>query len=158
MRVAQFLSEQHANFETVVHPPAYTSQKRARFLHIPGRHVVKSILLACGDQSILAVLSAPDHVDLAAIARHLGKPARLASELEVASLFRDCECGALTPFGSLYGIPTLLEESIDPDSTIIFESQEHAVAIKMRCRDFEMLERPRRCGFRLGLHRESPTA
>lgn len=149
MRVSQFLADQHATFETVVHPPAYTAQKRARFLHVSGRKVVKSILLAGGNQFLLAVLPATEQVDLNAVARMRGGPVRLASELEILSLFRDCEHGALAPFGSLYGVHTILEDGIAPETMIVFESQQHALAIRMCCRDFEALEKPRRCQFAL---------
>jgi hypothetical protein len=44
----------------------------------------------------------------------------------------------------LYGIPTLLDESFDPEAELVFEGQMHAVAIRLRCREFERLEKPRR--------------
>jgi Ala-tRNA(Pro) deacylase len=148
MRVSQFLQDQHADFETLTHAPAYTAQKRARFLHISGRKVVKSVLLSSGGRFVLAVLPAADHVDLDAVALELGAATHLAGEREMMEVFRDCEHGALAPFGSLYGIATILEDGIDPETMIVFESQQHALTIKMRCRDFEGLERPRRFGFR----------
>src|SRR6202140_1927041 len=80
MRVSQFLEEQHVSFETVLHPPAFTAQKRARFLHIPGRQVIKCVLLASGSGFILAILRAIDHVDLEILAKYLGAPVRLADE------------------------------------------------------------------------------
>jgi Ala-tRNA(Pro) deacylase len=147
MRLSQFLEERHVAFETVLHPPAFTAQKRARFLHIPGRQVIKSVLLTTGKGYILAILRSINHVDLDALGKYLGLPVRLANEDDLADKFRDCEPGAVTPFGSLYGLWTLLEESIHPDDTILFEAQEHAVAIRMKCRDFEMLEKPTRCRF-----------
>lgn len=149
MRVAQFLKDHDAAFEALTHAPAYTAQKRARFLHISGRQVVKSVLLACEGRFVLAVLPAADHIKLDAVASEMGAPTRLASEAEMMSVFRDCEHGALAPFGSLYGVTTLLEDGIDPSATIVFESQQHAVTIKMRCRDFEALERPRRFRFKM---------
>jgi Ala-tRNA(Pro) deacylase len=147
MRVSEYLLEQEVTFETVLHPPAFTSQKLARFLHISGRQVIKCVLLASGDRFLLAILRAVDHVDLDALAKRLGAPVRLASEDELADHFRDCERGALTPFGSQYGLQTFLEDSINPDHLIVFEAQEHAVAIRMKCRDFERLEKPTRCRF-----------
>jgi Ala-tRNA(Pro) deacylase len=147
MRVPDFLREQEVAFETVLHPPAFTAQKRARCLKMPGRHLAKSVLLAGPSSYVLAVLPATDHVDLGALAADLGGPVRLAEPAEVAEVFRDCEWGVLTPFGSLYGLPTLLEDSIDGDTLIVFEAHLHAVTIRMRCRDFERLERPRRLRF-----------
>lgn len=145
MRVPQFLADRQVSFETMLHPPAYTAQRLAKYLHVPGRHVVKSVLLACGPRYYLAVLPATTQVDLEAASRLLEGPVRLASAEEMAGLFRDCEWGALAPFGHLYGVKTLLEASIPADSTIVFEAEQHAVAIRMTCADYERLERPRRC-------------
>jgi Ala-tRNA(Pro) deacylase len=155
MRLSQFLEEQHVDFETVLHPPAFTAQKRARFLHVPGRHVIKCVLLGSGRGFILAILRAIDHVDLELLANHLRGPVRLASEDELAHCFTDCEHGAGTPFGSLYGLWTILEDSIPPDDLILFEAQQHSLAIRMKCRDFEKLEKPTRCRFARRAHRSS---
>src|SRR5438105_122779 len=148
MRVSQFLEERQVTFETMLHPPAFTAQKRARFLHITGRQVIKCVLLASGTGFILAILRSIDQVDLEALGAYLGVPVRLADEDNIADQFRDCERGAMTPFGSAYGMRTLLEESIRPEHFILFEAQQHAVAIRIKCRDFEMLERPTRCRFK----------
>jgi Ala-tRNA(Pro) deacylase len=147
MLIPDFLQEQHVAFETVLHAPAFTAQKRARFLHIPGRQVIKCVLLAKERGFVLAILRAVDHVDLNAIGSFLGASVRMANDNDLANQFSDCEPGAVAPFGSLYGLRTLLDENIHPDDLILFEAQRHHVAIRMRCRDFEMLEKPTRCQF-----------
>jgi Ala-tRNA(Pro) deacylase len=147
MRVSQFLSDQQVPFETVLHPPAYTAQRLAKYLHVPGRQVAKCVLLARPTGFVLAVLAATHQVDLKAVARALGFPLRLANHLEIADVFRDCEWGTLVPFGTLYGLSTIVDESLDPEARIIFEAQMHAVAISMAYRDFERLEHPRRMVF-----------
>src|SRR5438552_2016953 len=99
MRVSQFLLDQQVPFETMVHPPAFTAQRRAKCLRLSGQQVVKCVLLAGGSRFYLALLPAIHHVDLAALAARLGGPVRLADEDEIAHFFCDCERGALTPFG-----------------------------------------------------------
>ncbi len=147
MRVPQFLIDQRVRFETVVHPPSYTAQKLAKHLRVSGRQVAKSVVLADGTHYYLAVLPAALRVDLAAVSEHLGIVARLAGEHELVRLFSDCEWGAVTPFGHLYGMKTLLDTSIALDSMMVFEAGRHVEAIRMTCRDFERLERPRRFPF-----------
>jgi Ala-tRNA(Pro) deacylase len=147
MRVSQFLADQHIAFEEMVHPPAYTSQKLARFLRISGRQVVKSILLKGPGGYFLAVLPAAQLIDLPKLNEHMGDTVRLATVEELYERFPDCEWGALMPFGRLYGMATVLESSIPLDTTIVFEAQRHAVAIKMQCRDFVNLEKPHRLNF-----------
>jgi Ala-tRNA(Pro) deacylase len=147
MRVPFFLTEQQVPYETLLHPPAFTAQKRAHYLHVPGRLLAKSVLLAGPRDYLLAVLPATHRVDTAAVGRELGGAFRLADNREMAEVFRDCEWGALAPFGTLYGLSTILDDAIDAEAWIVFEAQVHAVAIRMRCRDFERLERPRRFHF-----------
>jgi Ala-tRNA(Pro) deacylase len=147
MRVPLFLADNRVAFETLYHAPAYTAQRRARYLHIPGRQLVKSVLLRAPAGYLVAVLPADARVDLAALGQTLGGPVRLASAEEIPEVFRDCEWGALSPFGSLYGLATVLDESLDPETMILFEGHSHAEAIRMCCRDFERLERPRRLRF-----------
>lgn len=147
MRVSQYLSNQHIPFEEMVHPPAFTAQKLARFLHIPGRQVIKSILLKGPHGYFLAVLPASHVIDLVSLSAHFGGPVRLATAAELREHFPDCEWGALMPFGQLYGMPTILETAIPLEMTIVFEAQQHAIAIRMACRDYLKLERPERLHF-----------
>jgi len=149
MRVSQFLSDQHVAFEEMVHPPAYTSQKLARFLRISGRQVVKSILLKGPGGFFLAVLPAAQLIDLPRLSEQMGSAICLATVDELYERFPDCEWSALMPFGRLYGMATVLEASIPLNATIVFEAQQHAVAIKMQCRDYVHLEHPGRLFFAL---------
>jgi Ala-tRNA(Pro) deacylase len=144
MRVPEFLAAQAVPFETLLHPPAFTAQKRARFLHLPGREVAKVVLLHGPDGFILAVVPATRHVDPDRLAAALGGPVRLADDDEIARVFPDCEWGVVPPFGTLYGLPVLLDESIAPETLMVFETTTQAAAVRMLCRDFERLERPRR--------------
>jgi len=147
MRVSDFLSEHHVPFETIVHPPAYSAQKRAKALHYPGRQVAKSVLLVGAHGKLLAVLPATHQVDTERLSTLLGAPLRLAEPSEVSEVFPDCEWGAVPPFGRLYGLPTIMDESLDPEDWIVFEGHTHAEAIRLRGRDFQILEQPERLAF-----------
>src|SRR5438552_7916010 len=86
MRVAQFLTEQQVAFETIIHPPAFTAQKRAKFLHVPGKQVAKAVLLAGPKDYFLAVLPATHHVDTRTLSTALRKPVRLATSRELENV------------------------------------------------------------------------
>src|SRR4029077_1399652 len=123
------------------------AQRRAHLLHIPGKRVMKAGLLASPVGDYLAVLPASHRVSLAAVSDYLNMPVRIACESEIAETFTDCERGVLVPFGRLYGIKSLLDSSIDADAWIVFEGERHFLTIRMRCRDFETLEKPDRFPF-----------
>ncbi len=147
MRVPLFLSESQVRYETIFHPPAFSAQKRAKYMGVSGRLVAKCVLLAGPKGFVLAILPATSRVDTTALALVLNGPVRLARPEEVAHVFHDCEWGAIPPFGALYGLPTILDDGLAPDTMLIFEGHTHAQAIRMSCRDFEMLEHPRRSRF-----------
>ena len=147
MRIAAFLAEERVPCEFLLHPPAFTAQKRAKYLHVSGGRVGKCVLLRASSGWLLAVLSATRRVDLTAVGEALGGPVRLATGREMAEVFRDCEWGAAPPFGRLYGLETLLDDSLSPDTLLVFETHTHMEAVRIRCGDFERLERPRRLRF-----------
>jgi Ala-tRNA(Pro) deacylase len=147
MRIADFLAEHHADYEALPHPPAFTAQRRAKTLHVPGSLVAKAVLLHAPAGYLIAILPAPHDVDTDALAEPLGGLVRLASEAEIADVFPDCEWGVVPPFGSLYRVKTILEASLAPETFLVLEMHTHYQAIRMRCRDFEQLERPRRLSF-----------
>jgi Ala-tRNA(Pro) deacylase len=147
MRIAAYLAEHQVAFEDLLHPPAFTAQKRAKYLRVSGKCVAKGVLLAGPAGFFLAVLPATRLVNTRRLAAELGGPVRLATDREVAEVFRDCEWGVVPPFGSLYGVPTVFDEEFGPDDGIVFEGQSHGQAVWLLGRDFERLERPRRLRF-----------
>ncbi len=147
MRISEYLSEQRIDFERLPHPPAYSAQKRAKYLHLPGHQVAKAVMLAGPAGYLLAVLPATRRVDTGALAEQLGGPVRLANDHEIAEIFRDCEYGVVPAFGARYGIATLLDDDIAPDDPIVVETHTQFEALRLLCRDFERLEKPRRLSF-----------
>jgi Ala-tRNA(Pro) deacylase len=147
MRIADFLAEHHIDYEPLPHAPAFTAQQLAKSLHVSGSQVAKTVLLHAPAGYFIAVLPATYEVDPTALGCPLGGVVRLAMEREISSVFPDCEWGVVPPFGSLYGLATLLDGSLAPDTTLVLEMHSHFHAIRMRCRDFELLEKPRRLSF-----------
>ena len=142
-----FLDENQIPYSVLTHTTAYTAQGAAATMQISGRELAKSVVLWAGEEMILAVLPAPNHVKLEKLAAEVGKSVRLATEQEFSSLFPDCELGAMPPFGSLYNLPTYVDESMAADEAIVFNAGTHRDAIRMRYEDFVRVARPRVCSF-----------
>jgi Ala-tRNA(Pro) deacylase len=147
MRIPQFLAEHQIPFEPLIYPPAFSAQKRAKRLGVPGGQVLKSVLLAGPQGYLLAILPATRHIDTAKLEESLRGPVRLATTEEIREVFQDCEWGVVEPLGHLYGLKAILDDSIPPEASIILETHTHAEAIRMTCRDFERIERPQRLRF-----------
>jgi Ala-tRNA(Pro) deacylase len=101
-------------------------------MQISGKELAKTIVLWTGEEMILAVLPAPNHVRLDKLAAEVGKSVRLATEQEFSNLFPDCELGAMPPFGSLYNLPVYVDESLAADEAIVCNAGTHRDAIRMR--------------------------
>ena len=147
MQIVELLADKQVDFEPVPHAPAFSANKLAKYLRISGNHVAKAVLLYGNEGFLLAVLPATHMIDVKQLGAELGYTMRLATEHEIAWMFHDCEWGVVSPFGALYGLSTILDDSICPETLMVFETQTHVEAIRMTCRDYERLERPRRLRF-----------
>ena len=144
MKLEQYLMDQRIAFERVHHEPTFTANRMAECLHISGKEVAKSVLLRGPHGYMLAVLPSTHRIDLERMKRELDdEDVEMASEQEIEQLFPDCETGALPPFGSLYHLPTIVDDSLTQDERIVFDAQCHDEAIRMTFRDFQFLEHPR---------------
>jgi Ala-tRNA(Pro) deacylase len=150
MRIRDYLQSRHVWFETLLHPPAPTATKLARVIHVSGHFVAKGVLVRSAGTYLLAVLPATSRIDLERLAQVLdSRDVAIATEDEVARIFGDCELGALPPFGRLYGLTTLVDTSLAGGAEIVFVGNARHEGMRMRYRDYEILEAPTRARFAL---------
>lgn len=143
MVVQQFLRERGIEFEVLPHEATYSAQRMAQAVHVCGDNVAKTVLLKADGRFVLAVLPATHHVYLEMARLAVGAAEiRLADEPDFRAVFSDCELGVLPPFGSQYGLPTLVDASLTEDDEIVFDGNGHREAIRVKFRDYEELERP----------------
>jgi Ala-tRNA(Pro) deacylase len=148
MAIRDFLALRRVHFELLLHQPAACATRRAQCLHVPGRSVAKAVLVRAGEHFVLAVLPATHWIDLARLAACLDVPElRLATEDEIAAIFVDCERGALPPFGSAYGLQTVVDSHLAGAAEIVVEGNLRHEGLRVRYRDFEQLEAPLRARF-----------
>lgn len=99
----------------------------------------------------MAVLPASSQVDLSRLKTVTGATnAGLASEAEFKDKFPDCQTGAMPPFGNLYDIPVLANESLTRDQEIAFNSGTHLELVRMAWDDFQRLVKPQMARFATG--------
>jgi Ala-tRNA(Pro) deacylase len=143
MNIAAFLTDQHVWFETIKHEATYDAQRTAQAVHVTGERVAKAVLLRADDAYVIAVLPATHKLDLSAAMKLLNvRRLEFATEPEFSERFPDFELGALPPFGSQYGMQTIVDESLAGSGEIVFGGNVHDEAVRMRYEDFLGLERP----------------
>jgi len=115
---------------------------------VSGREVAKPVLIKADGKYYMCVLAACCKVDLDALKKDLRvAQVALAGEDEMSKLFADCELGAEPPFGNLYGLETLMDESLQKDEHIVFQAGTHDQAIKMATDDYKELVSPQVLSF-----------
>jgi Ala-tRNA(Pro) deacylase len=143
MHIEQYLTNKGVWFEMILHRPAFTAQAAVRAMHVSPTEVAKSVLIKADDY-IVAVVPAYTHVDLAAVRHVLGaEDVLLVHESELINHFPDCEPGAIPPFGTLYDMATVVDESLAKQLEITYCGNRHSEAIRMRYQDYCRLEQPR---------------
>jgi Ala-tRNA(Pro) deacylase len=146
-RIKNHLEENKIPYSPLVHASSYTAQGAAAVMHVSGREVAKTVVVQAGKDYYLIALPASYHVNAVRLAHVIGHPVRLATETEFASLFPDCELGAMPPLGELYGLSVYVDESLAADKEIIFNAGTHRDAIRMNYDDFVILAKPMVCSF-----------
>jgi Ala-tRNA(Pro) deacylase len=143
MDVPQFLTHEQVEFSLIPHPRTETTQHLAEQVHVSGDHVAKSVLLRSPPNFLLAVLPASYRIDLPKLRKQLGvRNLELANETEVSERFPEYEVGALPPFGSQFGVPSVVDRSLTDKEEIVFDAGSHTQAVRMPYADFERLEQP----------------
>jgi Ala-tRNA(Pro) deacylase len=152
MYIRDVLQGRQVWFQWLLHRPVPGASRFASSVHVPGHRVAKAVLVRAGEGFVLAVLPATTRIDLTRLSLVLdGIPITLATEDEVETVFRDCERGALPPFGRLYGVPTIVDASLAEGEEIVCVGNQRHEGLRIRYSDYELLERPTKARFAVSI-------
>ncbi len=144
VKLKEYLDKHQVPYITVTHSQSFTAQQIAASAHIPGKNMIKTVMVVVNGQMAMAVLPASYYVDFNLLKEITGEGnVRLASEMEFKDMFPDCEVGAMPPFGNLYNLEVYVAKVLTDDDEIAFNAGNHTEIIQMTYRDFEKLVHPR---------------
>jgi len=140
----EFLDSRHVRYMTITHSPAYSAQMIAASTHTPGKEFAKTVIMKFDGRMAMAVLPACNLINVDHLKELAGASrAELAPEEEFQDIFRECEVGAMPPFGNLYGLEVFVDEALTDDQEIAFNAGSHRELVRMAYRDFESLATPK---------------
>lgn len=143
MNLPSLLDEMGVNYRLSRHDTAYTAQDLAAAEHLPGRKVIKPVVVKADGQFVMCAVPASHRVDLDTLRSQLqADDVKLAEEDELASLFKDCELGAEPPIGRIFGMPTIMDESLFADERVTFQAGTHQDAVTMTLADYRRIAQP----------------
>lgn len=148
MNLQSYLDEMGVRYRLSQHPIAYTAQDLAMSEHVPGRMVVKPVVVKADGQFVMCALPACYRVDLDELKEQIqASRIELADEPKLSELFPDCELGAAPPIGRLYGMTTLMDESLTKDDRVTFQAGTHSDAVTMSLADYRRIAQPEMAHF-----------
>ncbi len=143
-KLKEVLDQAKVSYEVYNHTQAFTAQEIAAAQHMPGREMAKVVIVKIDGSLAMAVVPASRMVNFKIVKATIGgREVSLASEEEFASLFPECEIGAMPPFGNLFGFPVYVDPALEGDEKIFFNAGNHSQTIRMGYKDFKELVKPR---------------
>ena len=123
---------------------AYTAQDLAMMEHVSGKRVVKPVVVEADGQFVLCALPASCYIDMERLREELhANTAKLADEDALRGLFPDSELGAEPPIGRMYGMETIVDESLSKQDEVVLQAGTHRDAVRMSFGDYMRVARPR---------------
>ena len=143
MNVQSYLDEMGAAYRMSHHPIAYTAQDLAAVEHVPGRQVVKPVIVKADGRFVMCALPASYRIDMDALRTQLqAHELALAEEGKLSELFPDCELGAAPPIGRMFSLPTLMDESLTADDRVTFQAGTHSESVTMSLAEYRRVAQP----------------
>ena len=141
-RIADLLRGHGIEFTVLRHEPVYTSQQAAAVRGTPLASGAKALLCRADGQTVLFVLPADRRLASRAVSRAKGwRKLRFLSREEVFEQ-TGLEPGAIPPFGSLFGVPTLCDRRLADNESINFNAGDHSISVGLRYADYLRAENP----------------
>ncbi len=142
-RLLDFLKLKGINYRLLQHPPTATSLESAAARHTSLNQGAKALLAFADSRPVLVVLSAAQKLDPAAFTSQFGfKDFRLASPSEV-EVVCGVPVGAVPPIGSLFNVPTFVDENLLTNEEIAFNAGSLTDSVIIGSADFVSAASPK---------------
>lgn len=142
-KLADFLNDNHVDYITINHSPAYAADEIAASAHLPAKELAKTVIVKVNGRMMMAVLPASHRINVRKLENALGgRPVELATEAEITDIFPGCSLGAMPPFGILWGMDVCVASKLKEDGRIAFNAGNHTELIQLAYSDFERLVHP----------------
>ncbi len=142
-RLKLLFEKEEIPYRVIPHEEVYTASELAESIRVPGRKVLKVVIVKSYGEDVMAVLPSHRQIDLHSFAEVIGKrEVSLEDEEAMQKRFSDCEAGAMPPFGGFYGLPVYCDLALSHEPVIFFAAGTHRMVIEMRYQDYIHIVQP----------------
>lgn len=146
-QIIDLLDKNGIAYEALQHEPTKTCADSAQIRGTSPDQGAKALVCFADKKPVMVVLPCSCKLDSRLFKQVFGaKDLRLASADEVRQL-TGLEIGSIPPWGSLFSLPTFMDEALAGQARIAFNAGDLCRSIIMPCADYVQLEKPRRGSF-----------
>lgn len=139
-RLSSYLERCGTHYELCAHEPTHSSAETARSAHVMPHQLAKSVILEDDLGCVMAVVPADKSVLVDEVAQMLGREGlHLSSEDRIASVFEDCERGAVPPVGMAWGLETIVDDELEANDIVYLEGGDHELLLRLPHEEFHRL-------------------
>lgn len=145
-KVQKYLEEAGFKHEILEHKTVYTAIDASQTLKKKISDVAKSLLVKAGQEYYVVVLPADRNLDLDKLKKITGKEqgkeikaVKIPNEKAMEKALK-IKAGALSSFGNIYKIPTLVDKQLEKSKKAIFSAGSVNHSVEMAVKDFIKLE------------------
>lgn len=148
MSVVDFLEKFEADYTLEEGRPMLAVRQVAVSRYLGGIDVARSVVVRADGKRYMCVFPAEYTIDPSSIRDSLGvADIEYVDDAEMRRIFPSCQSGAEPPIGALYGLPTLMDASLEEDQYIAFQGETYDRAIIMTLAEYKRLASPRTLSF-----------
>ncbi len=137
--VRRFLVERKVPYQVIPHPRVESLVQAARLNGVRPAWLIRVVLLRDTTGFVMAVLPASHMLDFAKIKEQLGRELKPILPGEADGAFTGCEPGSHPPLPELFGLPAIIDESVQRPSEIFFEGGNHESLVAIAGKAFKRL-------------------
>ncbi len=131
-KIIKFLEKNKVKYEEIRHRTVYTSHDKAQTLKVPEKIVGKTLVVKLDRNFALVLIPANKNLDkgkLKKIAK--AKKVDFAKEGWMKKNLKGVKVGAIPPFGSLWGLPIFIDQSLMKERKIIINGGDYSGSLKI---------------------------
>ncbi|MFH1899060.1 MAG: YbaK/EbsC family protein [Patescibacteria group bacterium] len=141
-KIFELLDKNKISYEKYEHEPVFSSEDASKVRGTDISLGAKSLVFDADDKLILIVVPADKKVDSRKFTKMYNvKNLRMVDKEKLPEKV-NLERGAVTPFGSLLGLPTYFDEDLKRDGNVAFNAGKTTISVVMKARDLVEIEKP----------------
>jgi len=139
-KVKNYLDKQGVDYEEIAHKTVYTAYDAAQTLKKELKDIAKNLLVKADNTYALVVVPADKRLDLKKIKKALGAKKISIPQEKVMVKILKIKPGAMTSFGKLHKLETLVDKAMLNTKKAIFSAGSISDSVFMKVKDYIQME------------------